>query len=189
MRLNALPTSNVGVLPGVLESLEVNLKQMAEAPSEATTRQHINAWAVASVGTFVLAALDEVAHAALIGIKVIPVALNVTIGKVTGLSKYVTSPALTGEDFVGHIHAIRRRLAIQMAAVQVFFGLASPDLVTTVGRHISLFPVVGEAPEKAVRVAKQGAEERPAAAPVATTTVSSTETPVDSTQTPATAGV
>ncbi len=142
MNIPSLPTSNVGVLPRVLEKLETNVLKMQANPEDVTNQQRVVAWAVASVGAFVLAAVDQVLNTALIAVKLVPVGFNVTIGKLTGLSKFITSPALTGDDFAGHFSNIRRCLLIQLNAAAVFFMLQQPSMVTTVAREVKFIPVV-----------------------------------------------
>lgn len=144
MSIPSLPTSNVGVLPRVLEKLETDVLKMQANPEDVTNKQRVVAWAVASVGAFALAALDQVVNAALIAVKVVPVGFNVTIGKLTGLSKFITSPALSGDDFAGHFSNIRRCLLIQLNAAAVFFMLQQPSMVTTVAREVKFIPVISD---------------------------------------------
>lgn len=162
MKIPALPTSNVGMLPRVLEKLENDVLEMHKNPEATTNQQRVVAWAVASVGAFVFAALDQVVNAALIAVKVVPVAFNVTIGKLTGLSKFITSPALTGEDFVAHFENIRRCLLIQLNAVTVFFFLGKPGMVATIARDVKLLPIVdtGSVPAGKTLRPKEGVVEQ-----------------------------
>ena len=135
MNIARLPTSNeVGVLPGLVTSLEKRL----DDTTEATRKQQVVAWAVASVGSFVFAAVDEVMNAALMVLKAVPVLANVTVGKLTGLSKHFPA-SLTAEDLRGHWDNISRSIVIQLNALAVFLTLQKPQMVVNVARDINLF--------------------------------------------------
>lgn len=141
MKITALPTSSVGMLPHLLEGLEKDVLKIEENPNEATTLERVAAWARGSFVTILAAALDQVAHVTLGAVKAVPVLLNETLGKLTGLNKYVTSSALTVEDLRGHFAKFFDCLTVQLNALPVLFCVQSPRVVTTVGRQIKLFPV------------------------------------------------
>jgi len=152
----SIPTSrSVGMTQNVLETLEShvkNINQIANAGTvaangkadfeervmtQATPRQFVVAWAVASVGTFLFATLDIAANVALAAIKAPFVLVNETIGRLTNLHKF-TPDAIKGEDFLGHLANCRRCLLIGINAAAVFFMPQSPEMVLTVARKIKL---------------------------------------------------
>lgn len=127
-----------------LEETQVASQDKAEDTDGAnavTFRQWFVAKAVGSIGVAILAAVEVVANVALIAVKIVPVVLNETIGRWTGLSKYVTSPALTREDFFKHFENIRRDFIIALNALLVLTPIASADMIPAIARNIKLIPV------------------------------------------------
>jgi len=124
MNIPAIPTSSVGTLPAVLTRLEAHVTKAQEKPSDRTYLQAIMASTqetvanvVGAVAVAFFALVDEAIHVSCVTAKALPVAFKLTIGKLTGLDKYITSPALTGEDFVGHLSKIWACFTLQVAAL------------------------------------------------------------------------
>lgn len=142
MEIFSLPTAKyVGMLPRVLEKLDKDFTNIDGKGAQVTTAEKVRAWATASVALFLVAAFDEVKDVVLLAVKIVPISLNETLGRATGLSKYVTSPALAGSELRAHVNNIVNALVIQVNAVLIFAGLQSPNMSTIVGRGIKVFPV------------------------------------------------
>lgn len=139
MNIPAIPTSSVGTLPTVLTMLEADVKKINDNPNDASYKQYFVAHAIGSVAVAFFALVDEVIHTACVAVKAVPVAFRYTIGKVTGLDKYFTSPALTGEDFVGHLKKIYACFLLQVLALPVAFGV-SPDSVISLAKKWNVLP-------------------------------------------------
>lgn len=135
-------SSNVGVLPRALAVLDTNVKQVNAAPvTEPARKAQLVAQLVGSIVVIIFAAIDQVKDIALAALKAVPVLLNVTLGRVFGLSKYIAQPHLTGQDFLGHLKNVRNCFVIQVNAAMVFFFLQQPAMVLSVAREMKVFPV------------------------------------------------
>ena len=139
MNIPAIPTSSVGTLPAVLRRLEADVTKIQENPKDATFKQKFVASAIGSVAVAFFALVDEGIHVVCVALKAIPVGFKVTIGKLTGLDKYFTSPGLTGEDFVGHLTKIRDCFLLQVVSVAVLFGL-NPENMVMIGKKLNVLP-------------------------------------------------
>lgn len=144
LRIPSIPTSNdVGFLPRVLTSLDKQVQALdaATVAGKATSKQKLVAWATGSVFVAVLSLVDEVAHLASFVIKAPGVGIK-QLAKITNLGKYVTSPALDVQDWLGHLS--KARAVVFVAVSAIFYGLPN-DLHTVISTARNVELIAGDA--------------------------------------------
>lgn len=144
----ALPTSNSGVLPAVLNSLDNQLKAMSA--TDATKKQYAIAVLTATVATSLFGAVDAAWHTLNCAVKA-PFALVSAAADKAGFTSITSkmSPALSGAEWVAHAKKIFISAGMVFSA---YWGLSHSSLVVQIGRNVGLMDVPA-APVAAKRAA------------------------------------
>ncbi|MBS0634479.1 MAG: hypothetical protein JSR37_03345 [Verrucomicrobia bacterium] len=142
MELFSLPEAKyVGMLPAVLQKLETACATIESKGANATTTEKVVNWATATFAVITVAAFDQVKNVALLALKVVPIAFNETIGKVTGLNKYTLSDATQRSEILAHVRNVTNALVVQVNALLAIPGFQNADGVAAVGKQLKVYPM------------------------------------------------
>lgn len=155
MTILKIPTSQAGLLPGVLESISNQQLAITAPDAKATKAQAVLIRLTASVGVVFAAIADEFLHAAMLTMKPVGTAFKVTVAKWVGIDKYM-SDALSWKECQGHAYKMYANLVV-LAKGALLMGVYNPEIILDTGRKMMLFvPVPNSACGRDASSKKEG---------------------------------